>query len=269
MGGGDVLALIAGTGRLPAVLASAITSRGHRLVAITVEGDGTDLARLADVWYRVGIGEVRRMTELLASHGVRRVLVAGSVSRSRFVVEGDPEVRERLDRLADRGDQAMFQQVALHIFAQAGVEVGSPLEFVGGLLAGEGALARRAPTDREWDDIRRGMRLARAVAALDLGQTVVLKRGIVLAVEAAEGTDDAIRRGAGFADGVVIIKAARPHQDERFDLPTVGVNTIETMAASGAAVLAVEAGATLFVDRDEAIALADRHGIAIVGVPAA
>lgn len=265
MGGREVVAVIAGAGRLPVLLAQAARARGHPVVAITVEGDGSGLAGVADASYRAGFGEVRRLIEILAAHGARRVLFAGRVSRARLVGEGDDSFRERLQRSPDRGDQAVFQQV-VDMLAAAGITVGSPLEFVGHLRADAGVLTRREPTGAEWDDARVGLRVARAVAALDLGQTVVLRHGVVLAVEAAEGTDETIRRGAGFVPGVVVAKAARPHQDERFDLPAVGLQTIETMAAGRAAVLAVEAGRTLVLDREACVALAERTGIAIVSV---
>src|SRR5439155_588896 len=127
---------------------------------------------------------------------------------------------------------------------------------------------RRVPTEHEWHDIRLGLSVARAVAALDAGQTVVLKRGVILAVEAAEGTDAAIRRGGGLAAGTVVVKAARPDQDPRFDLPTIGAQTVALLQDVGAAVLAVEAGKTLLLDRHEAVAVADQAGIVLVDVAA-
>lgn len=266
MGGREVLGLIAGSGRLPVLLAAALRSRGCQVVAITVEGDGAALASAADAAYRVGFGELARIIEVLNAHGARRVLVAGRVSRARVLGEGDETFRSGLAALTERGDQSVFRSVIVGALARAGIEVASPLEYIGDLRAGEGALTRRAPTPAEWADVRAGMRLARAVAALDLGQTVVLKGGVVLAVEAAEGTDEAIRRGGAFASGVVVAKAARPDQDDRFDLPTVGLQTIEAMASADAGTLAVEAGRTLLLDRDAVVAAADERGIAIVGV---
>ena len=267
MGGREVVGLIAGAGRLPVLLATAAKSRGHSVVAVIVEGDGSALAGVVDASYRAGFGEMRRIIDLFTSRGVRRVLFAGRVSRARMVGEGDEVFRERVQRLGNRGDQMVFQQVGVEMLSQAGIDVASPFEFVGHLRVDEGILTSRAPTDSEWEDVRVGMRLARAVSALDLGQTVVLKHGIVLAVEAAEGTDEAIRRGGSYAQGVAVAKAARPHQDERFDIPAVGLQTIETMVGVRAAVLTVEAGSTLLLDRDECLALADRSGITIVGVP--
>lgn len=268
MGGREVIALIAGAGQLPVLVASAARARGHPVLAITVEGDGRDLAAVAETSYHAGFGEIRRIIEILAAHGARRCVFAGRVSRARLLREGDDMFRGRLGDLSDRGDQTVFQQVVVGLLTSAGIEVGSPLEFIGHLRVGEGVLTRRAPTGAEWDDLRVGMTLARAVAALDVGQTVVLKGGVVLAVEAAEGTDEAIRRGAGFASGVVVAKAARPQQDERFDLPAVGAQTLQTMVAVRAGALAVEAARTLLLDQEACTTLADQHGIAIVGVAA-
>ncbi|MGH2398518.1 MAG: LpxI family protein [bacterium] len=267
MGGREVVGLIAGAGRLPVLLAAAAKSRGYGVVAVTVEGDGAVLAGMVDTSYRAGFGELRRIIDLFTSRGVRRVLFAGRVSRARLLGEGDDVFRDRVQRLGNRGDQIVFQQVGVEMLAQAGIDVASPLEFVGHLRVDEGILTTRAPTDTEWEDVRVGMRLARAISGLDLGQTVVLKHGIVLAVEAAEGTDEAIRRGGSYALGVAVAKSARPNQDPRFDIPAVGLQTIETMVGVRAAVLAVEAGGTLLLDRDECLALADRSGITIVGVP--
>ncbi|MDQ7842476.1 MAG: UDP-2,3-diacylglucosamine diphosphatase LpxI [Armatimonadota bacterium] len=271
MGGRDldgvgVVGLIAGEGRLPVLLAQAARAAGCRVVAVTVEGDGADLAAVADESYRAGFGEFQRIIAILTRSGVRQVIFAGRVSRARLVAEGDTAFRARVLRLGDRGDQTLFQQVAVELLGRAGITVASPLKFVAHLLVEEGVLTRSAPTEDEARDARAGLDLARKIAALDVGQTVVLRHGAVLAVEAAEGTDEAIRRGGKMAPGVVVAKAARPHQDDRFDLPAVGLGTLETMAAVGARVLAVEAGATLLLDRDRCLEFADRSGIAVVGL---
>ena len=262
---GEPLGLIAGGGRLPTVLAAAARAHGHRLVAIVVERAALEAAVPADVVYEAEPGEIHRIMEILHGEGVRRVVLAGRVSRARLVGEGDAGFRARLDNLDDRGDQTVFREVFVDLLGRGGITVGSPLEFVSHLLVAEGALTRRTPSADEWEDIRAGVRLARGIATLDLGQTVVVKRGVVLAVEAAEGTDETIRRGGRFARGVVAAKVARPDQDERFDLPTAGLGTIQALAEVGGSVLAMEAGRTLLLDRPECLEVADRAGIAVVG----
>lgn len=263
---GEPLGLIAGGGRLPAVLAAAARAQGRRLVAIVIERAPHEATLPADAVYEAEAGEMQRLVEILRGEGIRHVVLAGRVSRARLVGEGDAVIRERLDSLSDRGDQNFFRQVVADLFGRAGITVASPLEFLSHLLVAEGTLTRRSPSADEWEDVRTGLRLARGIAALDLGQTVVVKRGVVLAVEAAEGTDETIRRGGRFARGVVATKVARPDQDERFDLPAAGLGTIQALAEVGGAVLALEAGRTLLLDRPECLEAADRSGIAVVGI---
>lgn len=263
--GFDVIGLIAGDGRLPVILAAAVKSRGHRLVCVMIDGEQAELAKLADHAYRVGFGELHRILEALAAHGVRRVLLTGRAPRAGFLSGGDIAFQQWFGSAPDRADQGLFQQ-GLQRLAGLGIEVASPLEFVSDLLTPSGALTKRSPTDEEWRDARTGMEAAKTIASLDIGQTLILKRGVILAVEAAEGTDQAIRRAGAIAAGSVVVKVSRPHQDERFDLPTTGMQTVHALRDARAAVLALEAGRTLLVDRSESIAAADAAGIAIVGL---
>ena len=263
----EVIGLVAGDGRLPVVLAAAVKSRGLRLVCVMIDGEQAELARLADHAYRVGFGELHRILEAFGTHGVRRVLLAGRTPRASLIGGGDRAFRQWVEGASDRGDHALFQQ-GVQRLAGLGIEVASPLEFVHDLLTPRGVLTKRSPTDEEWNDVRAGMQVAKTIAALDIGQTLVLKRGIMLAVEAAEGTDQTIRRAGTISEGAVVVKASRPHQDERFDLPTAGLQTIHALRDARAAVLVLEAERTLLVDRAEAIAAADAAGIAIVGLEA-
>lgn len=261
----ETIGLIAGDGRLPIVLAAAVKSRGHRLVCVMINGEQNELAALADHAYRVRFGELHRILEAFATHGVRRVLLTGRAPRANVIGAGDPAFRQWVEGASDRSDHALFLQ-GVQRLAGLGIEVASPLEFVRDLLMPEGVLTQRAPTDEEWEDARLGMRLAKTIAALDIGQTLVLKRGVMLAVEAAEGTDQTIRRAGTIAGAAVVVKSSRPQQDERFDLPTAGVQTMHALRDARAAVLVLEAGRTLLVDRAEAIAAADAAGITIVGL---
>jgi hypothetical protein len=146
-----------------------------------------------------------------------------------------------------------------------GVSLLDCTQFLSGVLVEQGVLTRRGPTTEEWEDIRFGQEVARTVAQLKIGQTVVVKRGTVLAVEAIEGTDAAVRRGAGLGQkGVVVVKVCRPDHDFRFDVPVVGLRTIAVLHEVGATALAMEAKRTLLLDREEALALADEVGIAVV-----
>jgi len=259
------IGLIAGGGGLPLLLARAVKSRGHLLVCLALEGADPALTRLADHVYQIRFGQMGDAVAALQRHGATRVLLAGRVSRTDLLDGGDALFRRVVAEAADRRDQTVFTQVLTRM-RDLGIEVLSPLEFAPDLAVPSGVLTRRSPSDEEWADIRLGMVVARTAAALDVGQTVVLKRGVILAVEAAEGTDAAIRRGGTMAEGVVVAKAARPAQDLRFDLPAVGAQTIALLQEVGASALAVEAGKTLLLERTDALAAADRAGIACVGV---
>lgn len=262
---GDAVGLIAGGGSLPLLLAKAVKSRGHPLVCLALEGADPALAHLADHTYHVRFGQMEDVVAALRRHGAAGVLIAGHVTRADLLDRGDAMFRRVLAEAADRRDQTVFVQAEVRL-RDLGIEVLSPLEFAPDLVVSVGVLTRRSPSDEEWADVRLGMVVARQTAALDVGQTVVLKRGVILAVEAAEGTDAAIRRGGTMAEGAVVVKAARPAQDPRFDLPAVGAQTIALLQEVGAAVLAVEAGKTLLLERADALAAADRAGIAVAGV---
>lgn len=261
----DAIGLIAGGGSLPLELASAIKARGHPLVCLAMEGADPALARLADYAYTIRFGHMEEAVAALQRHGAARVLMAGRVSRTDLLDHGDALFRRLLAEAPDRRDQSVFVRVVAQM-RELGLDVVSPLEFAPELAVAPGVLTRRAPTADEWEDIGLGMSVARALAAQDVGQTVVLKRGVILAVEAAEGTDATIRRGGEMAAGAVVVKAARPEQDARFDLPTIGTHTVALLREVGAAALAVEAGSTLLLDRSQALAAADRADLAIVGV---
>ncbi len=261
----DTIGLIAGGGSLPVELASAIKARGHPLVCLALEDADPGLARLADHAYAIRFGQMEAAVAALQRHGAGRVVMAGRVSRTDLLERGDTLFRDVLAEASDRRDQSVFVRVAARM-AQLGLSVVGPLDFAPELAVASGVLTRRAPTADEWEDIGLGMSVARAVAAQDVGQTVVLKRGVILAVEAAEGTDATIRRGGEMAPGAVVVKAARPEQDPRFDLPAVGTHTVALLEEVGAAALAVEAGRTLLLDRPRVLNAADRAGVAIVGV---
>jgi DUF1009 family protein len=165
-----------------------------------------------------------------------------------------------------RKDDAILRAIASEL-EDEGIRIRESTFGLEDLFVEEGTLSRRSPTKSEWRDIEFGWEIAQAVGTLDIGQCVVVKDRVVVAVEAVEGTDEAILRGGALAKGgAVVIKRFKPQQDRRFDLPTVGLRTIEVMVESRGAVLAIEAGKALFLDRAEAIAAADKAGIAVVGI---
>jgi DUF1009 family protein len=263
------IGLIAGGGRFPLLFAESARRAGHRVVAVAHSGQtAPELERQVDALTWVKLGEFGKVAKALRSGGASETVLLGAIAKVRFFRDAwlDAAGLRILAQVAVRSDDNLLRAIARWL-EEEGLPVTDPSPFLADRLAPEGVLGRESPTDEEWADARYGLELARGIGRLDLGQTVVVKGRVALAVEALEGTDACIRRGGELAKGgAVVAKAVKPHQDRRFDLPAVGPDTIEVMRAAKARVLAVEAGATLVMDRDEVVARADRAGIAVVGV---
>jgi DUF1009 family protein len=193
--------------------------------------------------------------------------MAGSIAKPKALdIRPDLRALKLLGMLRDKGDDVLLRAVARELESE-GMPVVSPQDILPSLLTPAGVLTRRKPTDQEAADLRAGWDMAKAVGRLDIGQCVVLKKGVVAAVEALEGTDETVRRGGRLAGpGAVVVKVCKPDQDQRVDLPSVGTETIRTMAEAGATCLGVEAGKSLFFDREAALEQADKAGICVVGV---
>ncbi|MDR7416736.1 MAG: UDP-2,3-diacylglucosamine diphosphatase LpxI [Armatimonadota bacterium] len=262
----ESVGLIAGEGKLPIALARAIRARGHRVVCVQVAGSPGALRRWCHVHALVSPGEAERVLRTLADGGVRQLVLAGRVDKLR-VLSGhlDPLAREILCRTPDRTDAGLWKALA-GLLDRHGFEVLPQPHFLPDLLAPRGPIAGRAPTEREWADLRSGLELARTVAARGIGQAVAVRDGVVLAVEAAEGTDGMIRRLRVFGPEAVVVKASRPDQDPRFDLPAIGPRTIALLQRAGVTALGVEAGRTLLLERTSLVVRATRAGVALVGL---
>lgn len=263
------LGLIAGSGRFPLLLAESARRAGHRVVAVAhLNQTDPGLERLADACTWVKLGQFGKVLEALRQGGAEQVVLLGAITKARFFVDALPDALglKLLAQLAVRSDDNLLRTFA-RFLGEQGMPVVEATPFLADRLAREGVLGRHAPSEAEWADARYGLQLARAIGALDLGQTVVVKERCGVAVEALEGTDACIRRGGELArEGAVVVKAVKPQQDRRFDLPAVGPDTVETMRAARCRVLAVEAGATLVMDEGEMVRRADRAGIAVVGL---
>jgi DUF1009 family protein len=264
------LGLIAGRGQLPIEVARAARRDGRRVCAIGFPRE-TDrrLAECVDELAWVRPGEVRAILEAFARAGVAEAVLAGAVPKA--ALWGDPEGlgadargHALLAGLPDRHDATILSGVERVLRGQ-GIRLLGQAQLVPGLLGGAGPLGRLRPTPGQVSDAAFAWPLARALARLEIGQTVVVKDRAVLAVEAADGTDAAIRRAGAIARGAVVVKRTRPGQDPRFDLPAIGPDTLAAMRDAGAAALVYEAGATLVLGRDVLRAAADRHGIAVFG----
>ncbi len=264
----ETVGIIAGGGQFPFLVADGIRGQGGRVAVIGFPSN-TDpaLAAHVDVYLEVKLGQLGKVIDFFRKEGVGRVIMAGAVNKARALdIRPDFRAAKLLFRLRGKGDDALLRAVAEELESE-GFSVVRAHEACPALLTPRGVLTRRSPTPEEWEDIRFGWPLAKRIGELDIGQTIVVRKQVVAAVEALEGTDVAIERGLSLSGkGGVVVKVFKPGQEERIDLPSVGLRTIELLAAHGAGCLAVEAGRSLFFDREKSLALADKAGIAIVGM---
>jgi UDP-2,3-diacylglucosamine hydrolase len=263
------IGLIAGKGKFPLLFAEAARQQGATVIAVAHRGE-TDpgLASLVAEFHWIYVGQLGKIIRLFKAAGVQRAVMAGGLSRGRLFREFRPDWRAlSVIRRAGAGrDDRLLRAVAAEL-EQEGISIAPSTLFLDDLLATPGSLSRRAPTLEERRDIEFGLQIAKELGRLDLGQCVVVRRQVVTALEAIEGTDATIRRGGSLAGpGAVVVKVSKPDQDLRFDVPAVGLNTIETMREVGATVLAIEAAKTIIFDRPEMLEAADRAKIAVWGI---
>ena len=265
--------LIAGNGRFPFLVLDAARALGHDITVIAIREEAfpelADAARRdrAAALHWVSLGQLGKCIGLLKAAGVTQAVMAGQVKHTKLFADIVPDVAlvGVLMRLKARNTDALISGVA-DVLRDNGIELIDSTAFLRPLLAGSGVLTRRLPTDDQRADLRFAYTIADSVAALDIGQTIAVKSAAVVAIEAMEGTDAVIARAARLAGpGVRIVKVAKPNQDMRFDVPVVGVSTIDAMRAAGADLLSVDAGKTLMVDGDAVVRAADEAGICIVG----
>jgi hypothetical protein len=275
---GHPIGLLAGGGRFPIVFAQKARSLGMPLVAIGIrEAASAELADLVDQFYWSGPAQLGRMIRLFQRHNVTRVVMAGKIVKANILYKPWklftllPDFRTfywwYFRRRADNRDDTLLLGV-IEEFAGEGIHFDSALNLCPELLVRPGILTTRVPTVHEDRDVAFGWEMAKKMGELDVGQSVAVKERAVLAVEAIEGTDRAILRAGEFckAGGFVVVKVAKPQQDMRFDVPTVGCATIETLYKAGGRVLAIEADKTILLDPAETVALANRYGISIVAL---
>lgn len=269
MAAAEPIGLIAGNGVLPRLFARAAREKGLSVVALAHRGE-TDpaLEGEVDVFHWIRVGQVARMERLFRAAGVKRAVMAGGIGKLRAFAEARPDLGTLriLARLPSFLDDGLLRAIA-HEFESQGTAIVSVTELLPQLLAPEGQIAGRPLTRAQSEDVALGMKVAGLLGDADVGQTVVVRQGIVLAVEAVEGTDAAIRRAGLLAGpGQVVVKRAKPQQDTRFDLPAVGPATLKVMREANACVLAVEAGRTLLLEVDVLARDAEQAGITVIGL---
>jgi len=272
------IGLLAGSGRFPIAFAEKAKGVGLPVVCVGIRHEAApELADLVQRFYWSGVARLGRMIRCFRRAGVRQVVMAGKIQKADIMhrpwrlISLLPDWRMirfwyGRSRRDNRDDSVLLG--VIEEFAADGLQFASALDFCPELLVRPGILTRRKPTAREEQDIAFGWELAKEMGRLDVGQSVAVKEKAVLAVEAIEGTDRAIARAGELcrAGGFVVVKVAKPQQDMRFDVPTVGRTTIESLRRAGGRVLAIETGKTIILDQEETIALADRYGISIVAV---
>lgn len=275
------IGLLAGWGQYPVVIADGLRRQGYRVVVAGVAGhtDAAAIAPLCDQYAEFGLSRLGAAIRYFRKAGVRQAVMAGKIHKVRLFDRGAwrhliPDwVTFRTffphfaSRTRDRRDDTLLGAV-VGAFAKEGIVFEPATDFLPELLVATGALGRRIPTAAQRQDIEFGWRIAKELGRLDIGQSVAVKGRAVLAVEAIEGTDACIRRAGQLCSsgGFTVVKVAKPQQDMRFDVPTIGIGTLETLAAHGAAVLAIEAGRTILLDRDAVIQFANQNALTLVAI---
>jgi DUF1009 family protein len=259
--------LIAGNGRFPFLVLEAARSQGIEMAVIALREEASpELEKIAKRLHWVSLGDLSKTIELMHLEGVTQAVMAGQVKHSKIFssIRPDWKLAKLLFSLPRKNTDALIGAVA-RVLEEEGIRLLDSTLFLKPLVPDPGVLTRRAPNEHEAEDIAYGLGVARQIAGMDIGQTVVIADRACVAVEAMEGTDETIARAARITGGkpLVVVKVSKPGQDMRFDVPVVGLPTIEQMRGAGATALAVDAGWTLLIDRAKLIELADAAGIAI------
>jgi DUF1009 family protein len=268
------LGLIAGNGRFPFLVLDAARALGHEVTVVGLKSETfPELAAAAARppaagFHWISLGQLGTLIKVFSEAGVSQAVMAGQVKHTKLfevMASADTTLLGVLMRLKSKNTDGLIGGIA-DALRDKGIELLNSTVFLAPLLAGDGVLTRRAPDAEEQADLTFGYRIADAIAGLDVGQTIAVKSAAVVAVEAMEGTDAIIARAGQLAGaGVRIVKVAKPNQDMRFDVPVVGVSTIDAMKAAGATILSVDAGKTLMIDGEAIVKAADEAGICIVG----
>jgi DUF1009 family protein len=263
------IGLIAGNGRFPFIFSENAKRLGYTIIAVALIGEtDTALESYVDRIHWIRVGQLNRLIQAFKKDDVCQAVMLGGIKKTHLFSGIRPDLRglALLTRLKSRKDDEILRSIASEL-EKDGIEICESTFGLEDILVEEGTLTTRSPNKREQEDIQYGWEIAKAIGQLDIGQCVVIRDKVVVAVEAVEGTDEAILRGGVLAkEGAVIVKRSKPQQDLRFDLPTIGPRTIEMMESNKSSVLALEAGKTILLDRQEFLARANQANIAVVGL---
>ncbi len=264
----DLIGIIAGGGQFPLLFAQAAKVNGRVVVAVGHRHEtDVSLEDIADEFCWVKLGQLGKIIKFFKGHGVREAAFLGTITKTKIFTEVWPDLKglSLWNKIDIKHDDSILRAIAATL-EEEGIRVVDSTLYLQDLLFPLGVLTKKKPSPAQMDDVRFGWRIGREIGRLDIGQCVVVRDSTVLAVEAIEGTDAAIKRGGALGrKKAVVVKVKKPGQDFRFDLPAIGPKTIASMVEAQASVLAVEAGQALLFDRDEVVRQADKAGIVIVG----
>lgn len=264
------IGLIAGNGQFPLLFARSAAAGGYEVVAIAVRQETEpELEKLVSKIHWIDIGQLQEFFRILAEEKLKKMVMAGQIKPAHIFnrnVQMDERLRQFLHQAKDKRADSLLGGIA-RMLERRGIRLLDSTIFLKDYLVGRGVLTKNQPSPEQWQDIHFGQAIAKHIGRLDIGQTVVIKDKAILAVEAIEGTDEAIKRGGALAGGgAVVVKVSKPRQDMRFDVPLVGSKTLDVLACASCAVLAMEAGKTLFLDKEKCLAAAQEKGICLVGI---
>jgi len=266
------IGLVAGYGAFPLELAATLKQEGFVVHAVAIDEEASaEIEHIADSTTWLAVGQMKKLIKTMQKYHVHELVFAGKVQKVHLFRNFKPDllVAKALLKLKDKKDDSIMLGI-VDILADADITVCSQIEYAESMLAEEGLLFGPKPSKQVLKDIHFGFAQAKTIAGLDIGQTLVVKSEAVLAVEAIEGTDEAIKRGGilGGKKGVTVIKVAKPNQDARFDVPAIGVGTLESMAASGCTAIAIEAHQTLLIEKEKLANIAKKLSISVIGFQA-
>ena len=262
------IGLIVGNGNFPLLVAKQAQDEGFRVASCAIVGEAdSSIEKISRRTIWVKLGELGKVIRFFKDEGVHEALMAGKVRKTSLFsgrIMPDFEMIKALAGIRDWKDDSLLRAIVNHL-EKKGIQVVDSTTFLKPNLLKAGVLTKRKPTEKEWSDVEFGWQIAKELGRLDIGQTVVVKEKAVLALEAIEGTDEAIRRGGLLGkEGAVVVKVAKPEQDMRFDVPAVGLSTLQAMKEAKASVLALEAEKTIILDKDQVIEFANQNKIAVV-----
>ena len=262
--------LVAGDGNLPVQMAKSAQQNGFEVVCISLSSDNyKELKKYCSKVVSFGPGQVNSITKFLVDEKIKQLTFLGKVSKTMLVKRPKLEKRafEMLKEMTKLNDDAVMLKIIDEMHS-IGITILDQTIFIKNLMVQKGALTKTIPTESQMQDIEYGFAIAKQMGGLDIGQSVVMKDRMIMAIEAIEGTDKCIKRGCKLArkKNAIVVKVSKPKQDKRFDIPAVGLRTIKTMKKYGANVLALESGETIIVDQEKMVNYANKHNMVIVAI---